>query len=80
MVFPYNERSGSQVTIASLERILIDRFMFIDKQYESVIRRFVHLAHERYPHDIEKIILYGSVARGDAGPGFGYRSAGALER
>jgi len=54
--------------------------MFIDKQYESVIRRFVHLAHERYPHDIEKIILYGSVARGDAGPGFGYRSAGALER
>jgi len=42
--------------------------MPIQKRYQAVIRQFAHLAHERYPHQIEKIILYGSVARGDAGP------------
>jgi predicted nucleotidyltransferase len=42
--------------------------MPIKERYQAVIRQFVHLAHERYPHQIEKIILYGSVARGDAGP------------
>jgi len=42
--------------------------MQIQKRFQAVIRQFAHLAHERYPHQIEKIILYGSVARGDAGP------------
>ncbi len=42
--------------------------MPVQKRYQAVIRQFVHLAHERYHHGIERIILYGSVARGDAGP------------
>lgn len=42
--------------------------MPVQKRYQAVIRQFVHLAHERYPHEIKTIILYGSVARGDAGP------------
>jgi len=42
--------------------------MPIQKRFQAVINQFSHLAHERYPQQIEKIILYGSVARGDAGP------------
>ena len=40
--------------------------MSIQKRYETVIRQFVRQAQERYPTHIHKIILYGSVARGDA--------------
>jgi len=40
--------------------------MPIQERYETVIRKFVTQAHERYPSHIDKIILYGSVARGDA--------------
>jgi predicted nucleotidyltransferase len=42
--------------------------MPIQERYQAVIRQFVHLAHEKSPYEIEKIFLYGSVARGDAGP------------
>lgn len=42
--------------------------MSIQKRYESVIRQFVIRAQERYPTHIDRIILYGSVARGDADP------------
>jgi uncharacterized protein len=40
--------------------------MPIQKRYEPVIKQFADLVHARYPRQIEKIILYGSVARGDA--------------
>jgi uncharacterized protein len=40
--------------------------MSIQKRYETVIRQFVRQAQERYTSHIDKIILYGSVARGDA--------------
>ena len=40
--------------------------MPIQERYETVIRQFVRLAQERYAPNIGKIILYGSVARGDA--------------
>jgi hypothetical protein len=40
--------------------------MPIQQRYETVIRQFVRLAQERYAASIERIILYGSVARGDA--------------
>ena len=40
--------------------------MSIQKRYEAVIRQFVRQAQERYTSHIDKIILYGSVARGDA--------------
>lgn len=40
--------------------------MSIQKRYETVIRQFVRQAQERYTTHIDKIILYGSVARGDA--------------
>jgi len=40
--------------------------MSIDKRYETVIRQFVRVAQERYTTHIDKIILYGSVARGDS--------------
>lgn len=40
--------------------------MSIQKRYETVIRQFVRQAQERYAAHIERIILYGSVARGDA--------------
>ena len=39
--------------------------MPIQQRYETVIRQFARLAQERYPENIGKIILYGSVARGD---------------
>jgi len=39
--------------------------MSIAKRYETVIRQFVREAQERYNTHIGKIILYGSVARGD---------------
>ena len=42
--------------------------MPIQKRYQAVIRQFSDLAYEQYPLQIGKIILYGSVARGDAGP------------
>jgi predicted nucleotidyltransferase len=41
--------------------------MPIHERYKTVIRKFARLAQERYAHHIEKIILYGSVARDDAG-------------
>lgn len=40
--------------------------MSIQKRYETVIRQFVRTAQERYAAHIDRIILYGSVARGDA--------------
>ena len=40
--------------------------MPIQERYNTVIRQFVRKARERYSAHIEKIILYGSVARGDA--------------
>jgi len=40
--------------------------MSIQKRYETVIRQFVLQAQERYTFHIDKIILFGSVARGDA--------------
>jgi len=40
--------------------------MSIQKRYETVIRQFVRQAQERYTTHIDKIILYGSVARGDS--------------
>ena len=40
--------------------------MPIQERYNTVIRQFVRKARERYSTHIEKIILYGSVARGDA--------------
>ena len=40
--------------------------MSIQKRYETVIRQFVRQVQERYTTHIDKIILYGSVARGDA--------------
>lgn len=39
--------------------------MPIQKHYETVIRLFARFALERYPLNIAKIILYGSVARGE---------------
>lgn len=39
--------------------------MPIQQRYETVIRQFARLAQEHYPKNIGKIILYGSVARGD---------------
>ena len=42
--------------------------MSIQKRYETVIRLFVRQAQERYPLNIDRIILYGSVARGEANP------------
>jgi predicted nucleotidyltransferase len=41
--------------------------MTIQKRYETVIRQFVREARARYPHQVEKVILFGSVARGKAG-------------
>jgi len=43
------------------------RVMPIHERYKTVIRKFARLAQERYARHIEKIILYGSVAREDAG-------------
>jgi len=43
------------------------RVMPIPKRYETVIQTFARQAQARYAHHIDKIILYGSVARGDAG-------------
>jgi predicted nucleotidyltransferase len=42
--------------------------MSIQKRYETVIRQFVRQAQERYLPHIDRIILYGSVARGEANP------------
>jgi len=41
--------------------------MPVQERYDSVIRQFVRMAKERYSPHIGQIILYGSVARGDAG-------------
>ncbi|HIH26632.1 MAG TPA: nucleotidyltransferase domain-containing protein [Methanoregulaceae archaeon] len=40
--------------------------MPIHERYKPVIRQFVRLAQAQYHTHIEKIILFGSVARGDA--------------
>jgi predicted nucleotidyltransferase len=40
--------------------------MPVQERYNSVIRQFVRMAKERYSPHIGQIILYGSVARGDA--------------
>ncbi|MCK9631814.1 MAG: nucleotidyltransferase domain-containing protein [Methanoregula sp.] len=42
--------------------------MSIQKRYESVIRQFVRQAQEWYTSNINRIIHYGSVARGEANP------------
>ena len=40
--------------------------MPLQERYDRVIRQFVRIAKERYSSHIGQIILYGSVARGDA--------------
>jgi len=41
------------------------RTMPIQERYKPVIRQFARLAQEQYPAHIVKIILFGSVARGE---------------
>nr|WP_321352172.1 nucleotidyltransferase domain-containing protein [uncultured Methanoregula sp.] len=41
------------------------RIMPIQERYEPVIRQFARRAQEQYPAHIAKIILFGSVARGE---------------
>ncbi|MDO8871677.1 MAG: nucleotidyltransferase domain-containing protein [Methanoregula sp.] len=61
----HREKSGASIYRES-GKDHIRKYMSIQKRYETVIRQFVRQAQERYTSHIDKIILYGSVARGDA--------------
>ena len=64
--FPDGEQTLQASIYFELGQDHIRKYMSIQKRYETVIRQFVLQAQERYTFHIDKIILYGSVARGDA--------------
>lgn len=48
------------------ELLKLRKGMKIQKRYQEPLREFVKIAIEKYGEKIERIILFGSVARGEA--------------
>jgi predicted nucleotidyltransferase len=41
--------------------------MHVQDQYQDIIEKYVAIVSEKWGESVEDIILFGSVARGDAG-------------